>query len=403
MINTNLTKAAGLVALLALSANSSVSVGADKSYGPGITDSEILIGQTVPYSGPVSFAGANGFGDLAFMKMLNEQGGIHGRQIKLLSLDDGYAPPKTLELTRKLVEQDQIAFLYSTLGTGPNSAIAKYITERKVPHLLFNTGTDKFYTGEYPTMVPYFARYGYQAEVLAKWVLQANPDAKIAFLYQNDDFGTNFLEGMKRTLGPKSGNVVKALTFEVRDPSVESQVIALAQTKADILFIASVPARPVGQAIRKASELGWKPTFMLPNTTNGIEPVLRPGGLENAVGAISAAFMKDPSDPSLQNDPDVKAWNAWMDKYLPKGEKTNNSYHFPYIKGWILKNILERAGDDLSRENILKVATSMPKMTVPLLLDGVTFQGTPELKTMRIVRFDGKTWVPITEAMTAGQ
>jgi hypothetical protein len=211
------------------------------------------------------------------------------------------------------------------------------------------------------------------------------------------------LDGIKRTLGPKAGNVVKELTFEVRDPSVDSQVIALAETKPDILFIASVPARPVGQAIRKAADLGWKPIFMLPNTTNGIETVLRPGGLENAVGAISAAFMKDPSDPTLQGDSDVKEWNAWMDKFIPGADKFNNSYHFPYIKGWILKNIFERAGDDLTRENVIKVATTMPKISVPLMLPGVTIEGTPELKTMRIVRFDGKSWVPITEAMTAGQ
>jgi branched-chain amino acid transport system substrate-binding protein len=376
---------------------------AEKKYGPGVSDTEILMGQTMPYSGPVSFASANGVGDQAFLKMLNEAGGIKGRQLKLLSLDDGYSPPKTLELTRKLVEQDRIAYLYGSLGTGPNSAIAKYITDRKVPHLLFNTGTDKFYSGEFPTMIPYFPRYGYQAELLTKWVLREKPDAKIAVLYQNDDFGANFLDGIKRTLGPKAVNVVKELTFEVRDPSVDSQVIALAETKPDILFIASVPARPVGQAIRKAADLGWKPIFMLPNTTNGIETVLRPGGLENAVGAISAAFMKDPSDPTLQGDSDVKEWNAWMDKFIPGADKFNNSYHFPYIKGWILKNIFERAGDDLTRENVIKVATSMPKISVPLMLPGVTIEGTPELKTMRIVRFDGKSWVPITEAMTAGQ
>ena len=195
--------------------------GEGKKYGPGVTDSEILMGQTVPYSGPVSFAGANGVGDLAFMKMLNEQGGINGRQLKLLSQDDGYLPPKTLEITRKLVEQDNIAFLYSSLGTGPNSAIGKYITDRHLPHLLFNTGTDKFYSGEYPTMVPYFPRYGYQAEVLTKWIKAHKPDAKIAFLYQNDDFGTNFLEGTKKILGDKASNVVKAVSFEVRDPTVD--------------------------------------------------------------------------------------------------------------------------------------------------------------------------------------
>ncbi|MGA7452632.1 MAG: ABC transporter substrate-binding protein [Rhodoplanes sp.] len=395
----------GLLGSLAIVATMTFGTGIGRADDTtGITDKEILMGQTMPYSGPVSFASANGVGDLAFLKMLNEQGGINGRELKLLSLDDGYLPPKTMELTRKLVEEDKVAFIYSTLGTPTNSAIAKYLTDRKIPHILFNTGTDKFYSGEYPVYVPYFPRYKYQAEVLARWILKEKPDAKIAFLYQNDDFGRNFLDGVKKALGAKAGNVVKAVSFEVRDPSVDSQVISLAETKADILFVASVPARPVSQALRKAADLGWKPIFMLPLTTNGTETVLRPGGIENAVGAISAAFMKDPTDPTLQNDPEVMAWNAWMDKYIPGDPKRkfNNSYWFPYLKGWMLKAILEHAGKNPTRDSILKAATSLPKMRVPLMLDGVTIEGTPELKTMNIIRFDGKRWVPIGEPITAG-
>lgn len=376
--------------------------GAARADEVGITKTEILMGQTMPYSGPVSFASANGIGDLAFLKMLNEQGGINGRQLKLLSLDDGYSPPRTLEQTRKLVEQDKVAFIYGTLGTPTNSAIAKYLTDRKVPHLLFNTGTTKFYSGEFPVYIPYFPRYSYQAEISGRWLLREMPNAKIAFLYQNDDFGKDFVDGIKATLGDKAGNVVKAVSFEVRDPSVDSQVISLAETKADVLFVASVPGRPVSQALRKAADLGWKPTFMLPLTTNGVETVLAPGGLENAVGALSAGFMKDPSDPTLQDDPEVKAWNAWIDKYIPGADKRNNSYWFPYLKGWMLKKILEDAGPNPTRESILKAATSLPKMRVPLMLDGVTFEGTPELKTMSMIRFDGKRWVPIGNPITAG-
>jgi branched-chain amino acid transport system substrate-binding protein len=395
----------GLLGSLAIVATTTFGTGIGRADDTtGITDKKILVGQTMPYSGPVSFASANGVGDLAFLKMLNEQGGINGRELELLSLDDGYSPPKTMEQTRKLVEDDKVAFIYSTLGTPTNSAIAKYLTDRKIPHILFNTGTDKFYSGEYPVYVPYFPRYKYQAEVLARWILKEKPDAKIAFLYQNDDFGRNFLDGVKEALGDKAGNVVKAVSFEVRDPSVDSQVISLAETKADILFVASVPGRPVSQALRKAADLGWKPISMLPLTTNGTETVLRPGGIENAVGAISAAFMKDPTDPTLQNDPEVMAWNAWMDKYIPGDPKRkfNNSYWFPYLKGWMLKAILEHAGKNPTRESILKAATSLPKMRVPLMLDGVTIEGTPELKTMNIIRFDGKRWEPIGEPMTAG-
>lgn len=391
---------ASAVGLLLLAGGAAAS---DKKYAPGVTDAEIVMGQTMPYSGPVSFASANGVGDMAFLKMLNEQGGINGRKLKLISLDDGYVPPKALEQTRKLVEQDNVAFIYSSLGTGPISATAKYLTDRKVPHLLFNAGTDKFYSSEFPTLVPYFPRYAFQAEVLTRWILKEKPDAKIVCLYQNDDFGRNFVDGLKRVLGAKAGNVIKEVSFEVRDPSVDSQVISLAETKADIIMVASVPARPVSQAIRKAADLGWKPVFLLMPVTNSVETVLRAGGLENAVGAISAAWMKDPSDPGLQNDPDVKAWNAWMDKYIPGADKRNNSYHFPYLKGWMLKNILERAGNDLSRENLLKVANTMPKMSLPLLLDGITIEGTPELRTMRIIRFNGTTWVPISDPITATQ
>ena len=271
-----------------------------------------------------------------------------------------------------------------------------------MPHILFNTGTTKFYSGEFPVYIPYFPRYSYQAEIFGRWLLQEMPNAKIAFLYQNDDFGKDFLDGVKATLGEKAGNVVKAVSFEVRDPSVDSQVISLAETKADVLFVASVPGRPVSQALRKAADLGWKPIFMLPLTTNGVETVLAPGGLENAVGALSTAFMKDPSDPTIQDDPEVKAWNTWIDKYIPGADKRNNSYWFPYLKGWMLKKILEDAGPNPTRESILRAATSLPKMRVPLMLDGVTIEGTPELKTMSMIRFDGKRWAPVGKSMTAG-
>lgn len=387
---------------VALTLIAAVIAGGAHADDVGITKSEILMGQTMPYSGPVSFASANGVGDLAFIKMLNDQGGVNGRQLKLLSLDDGYSPPRTLEQTRKLVEQDKVAFIYGTLGTPTNSAIAKYLTDRKVPHILFNTGTTKFYSGEFPVYIPYFPRYSYQAEIFGRWLLQEMPNAKIAFLYQNDDFGKDFLDGVKATLGEKAGNMVKAVSFEVRDPSVDLQVISLAETKADVLFVASVPGRPVSQALRKAADLGWKPIFMLPLTTNGVETVLAPGGLENAVAALSTAFMKDPSDPTIQDDPEVKAWNTWIDKYIPGADKRNNSYWFPYLKGWMLKKIFEDAGPNPTRESILKAATSLPKMRVPLMLDGVTIEGTPELKTMSMIRFDGKRWAPVGKSMTAG-
>ena len=367
----------------------------------GITDKEILIGQTMPYSGPVSFASVNGVTDVAFIKMLNEQGGIHGRQLKLLSLDDGYSPPKTLEQTRKLVEQEKVSFIYGSLGTPTNSAIAKYLTERKVPHIAFNTGAGKFYTGEFPYYVPYFPRYAYESEIQASWLLGEKPNAKIVFLYQNDDFGKDFIDGWKKVLGKKADNIVKAVSFEVRDPSVDSQVISLAETKADVLVIASVPARPVSQALRKAADLGWKPIIILPVVVSGVETGLRPGGIENAVGAMTMSWIKDPTDPAAQNDPEIKQWHAWMDKYIPGADKSNNSYWFAYLKGWLLKDILERAGKNPTRESILKAAQTLPKMRVPLMREGLTIEGTPEQRSFVALRFDGKSWVPVSKPMTA--
>lgn len=376
---------------------------AQKKYGQGVTDTEILMGQTVPYTGPLASVGINNGGAaVAAVKLLNDRGGVNGRKLRLLSLDDGYLPPKTLELTRKMVEQDRVAFIYGSLGTGPLSAIAPYLTERKMPHIMFQAGTDKFYTREFPVMVPYLPRYGYMAALFAKWLQTEKPNAKIAFLYQNDDFGLNFLDGLKAALGANAANVVKSASFEVRDPSVDSQVISLAETKADVLFLASVPGRPVSQAIRKATDLGWKPTFMIPLTTNDPQTVLQPAGLENAVGAISSAMLKDPNDPDVQNDPDVKEWHAWMDAYAPQADKRNLGWRYEYVKIFILKAILERAADDLTQENILKVATSMPKAAYPLFIPGVTIEGTPEFLTQRILRFDGKRWVGVGTPITVG-
>lgn len=393
------------VTALAVIALGSANGYAQKKYSQGVTDTEILMGQTLPYTGPVAPAGINlGGAGQAAVRMLNDRGGINGRKLKLLSLDDGYLPPKTLELTRKMVEQDRVAFIYGSLGTGPISAITPYLTERKVPHIMFQPGTDKFYTGEFPTMVPFVPRYGYQAAIFAKWLLAEKPDAKIVFLYQNDDFGLNFLEGMKAALGAKASNVVKAASFEVRDPTVDSQVISLAETKADVLFVASVPGRPVTQAIRKAVDLGWKPTFMIPLTTNDIQTVLQPAGLENAVGAISSAIFKDPNDPGLQNDPDVKEWREWMDKYAPpNADRRYLGWTSEYTKIWMLKAILERAGDDLTQENILKVATSLPRASYPLFIPGLTVEGTPELKAQQLLRFNGKQWIGVGAPITAGR
>jgi len=373
---------------------------AQKKYAPGVTDKEIKIGQTNPYSGPVSFAGANGKGDVAYTKWINDQGGINGRKINLISLDDGYVPAKTLEQTRKLVEQENVAFIYKSLGTGPNSAIAKYLNDRKVPHIFLSTGAAKFYTpAETPWLVPYYLRYVDEARITASNFLRTMPNAKIAILYQHDDFGKDFLEGIKEALGPKAATmIVKEATFEVQDPSVDSQIISLAESKADILYLASVPGRPVTQAIRKSHDLGWKPIYVLPSTTNVVDVILKPAGLEKAVGSITVAFLKDPLDPGWKDDSEVKAWHAWVDKYLPGSDKTNTSYRYAFYVGAKLKHVLEACGNDLTRENILKQATNMKNLRFPLLLPGIAINTSPTdyrpLEQMQLFRFDGQRWVP---------
>lgn len=380
---------------------------AQKKYAPGVTDTEIKIGQTNPYSGPASAIGANGKGDVAYTKWINDQGGINGRKINLISLDDGYVPAKTLEQTRKLVEQDHVAFIFRSLGTGPNSATAKYLNDRKIPHIFLSSGAAKFYNpAETPWLVPFYTRYVDEARITASYFLKTMPNAKIAVLYQHDDFGGDFLQGIKDALGPKAATmIVKEATFEVQDPSVDSQVISLAGSKADILYLASVPPRPITQAIRKSHDLGWKPIYVLPSTNTSVDVVLKPVGLEKAVGSISADFLKDPLDPRWKDDDEVKAWHTWMDKYLPGADKTNLSYRHAFYLGGKLKYVLEACGNDLTRENILRQATNMKNLRFPLLWPGITVNMSPTdyrpIKQMQLFRFNGEHWVPFGGIISA--
>lgn len=373
----------------------------------GVTDTEIRIGQTSPYSGPLSFLGANGQGDVAFFKWVNDEGGINGRKVNLISLDNGYSPPKTLEQTRKLVEQDEVAFMYRSLGTGPNMAIAKYLNERKVPNIFLAAGVAQlFKPAETPWLLPYNVRYIDEGRIAAKYILKTKPDAKVAVLYQNDDLGGDFLEGLKEGLGDKAdAMIVRTATFEVTDPSVDSQVISLAETKADILYMATSANRPITQSIRKSSELGWKPTYMIPSLANVVDVVLKPAGLEKAIGAITFGFLKNPAEPMWKDDPEVVAMSGWMDKYLPGADKTNPFYHHAFYVGSMLKHVLEKAGNDLTRENILKQSTGITGMRFPLLLPGITVNLTPEdyrsITQLQVFEFDGASWQPVGDVVSA--
>jgi branched-chain amino acid transport system substrate-binding protein len=382
---------AGAVAFLAGGAT------AAESATPGVTAGEIKIGETMPYSGPTSAWASEGFADVALVKTINDQGGINGRKLNLISLDDGYSPPKAVEQTRKLVEEDGVAFIYHTLGTATNSAIAKYLGDRKIPQLFIATGASKFTD---PDKLPWamgWLNYPTEAAIYANYIRAAKPDAKIAILYQNDDLGRDYLNGFKRALGAGAARmIVREESFEVTDATVDSQIISLQASGADVLLdFASVKATT--QALRKSYDLGWKPMQFLITISNSVGTVLRPAGLEKAAGAITATFAKDPSDAKWQDDPGVKAWNAWMDKYLPKADRTDMNYVYTTITMELLRQTLVQCGDDLSRANIMRQATNLKGVTAGMLLPGITMATTPTdyrpIKQMQLERFDGSKWV----------
>jgi branched-chain amino acid transport system substrate-binding protein len=396
-----------LVALLAASTilHAAPALAGEKHYAPGITDTEIKIGQTNPYSGPTSMWSANGRADQAFFKMINDRGGVNGRKIVLISLDDGYSPPKTLEQTRKLVEEDGVAFIYRSLGTPTNSAIAKYLNDHHVPQLLIASGPSKWNDPEHlPWTMSSMLSYQTEARLYGHYVLKERPNAKIAVLYQNDDLGKDFLKGLSGALGDKAGSmIVKTLSYEVTDPTVDSQVVQLKESGADTLFLFSA-SKPSAQAIRKAYELGWKPQIVMASFSANIGQTLTPAGLDKSVGIITAQSFKDPNDPQWTDDPEYKAWRAWMDQYAPTAEKNDASYVNAYAVGTLLVTILKRCGDDLSRENIMREAAHLDHVRLPMFLPDVTASTSPAdfrpLKQARLVQFDGTRFVPVGALLT---
>jgi branched-chain amino acid transport system substrate-binding protein len=383
-----------VLAVLALLLIPGIAAAADM---PGVTPGEIKIGETMPYSGPTSAWASEGFADLALVKAINDAGGIAGRTLNLISLDDGYSPPKAVEQTRRLVEQEGVAFIYHTLGTATNSAIAKYLGDRKIPQLFIATGASKFTDPEKLPWAMGWLNYPTEAAIYANYILQAKPDAKVAVLYQNDDLGRDYLNGFKAALGAKAAAmIVREESFEVTDPTVDSQIISLQSSGADVLLdFASVKATT--QALRKSADLGWKPMQFLITISNSVGTVLRPAGLDKAVGAITATFAKDPSDPKWQGDPGVAAWNRWMDKYLPNGDRSDMNYVYTTITMELLRQTLVQCGDDLSRANIMRQATNLKGVTAGMLLPGITMATTPTdyrpIKQMQLQRFDGTKWV----------
>jgi branched-chain amino acid transport system substrate-binding protein len=366
---------------------------------PGVTDSEIKIGQTMPYSGPASAYGVIGRTEAAYFKMINEQGGVNGRKINLISLDDGYSPPKTVEQVRRLVEQEQVAFLFQTLGTPPNTAIRPYCNEQKVPQLFVATGAAKWNDPKhFPWTIGYNPSYQTEARIYAKQILATKPDAKIAILYANDDFGKDYIVGFKEGLGASHvGMIVKEATYENSEPTVDSQVVTLQGSGADLFFIVATP-KFAAQAIRKSFDLGWNATRYITNVSVSIATVLKPAGLEKSKGLITGGYVLDVTDPRYKDNPEVKAWKAFTDKYMSAAQYIDANAAYAFGAAATMIQVLKQCGSDLSRENVMKQAANLNKFAAPLLIPGITINTSPDvydpIRQLQLLTFNGTSWEP---------
>ena len=369
---------------------------AQKKYDPGATDKEIKIGHAIPYSGNFSAYGAIGKAIGAYFDKVNAEGGINGRMIKFISLDDGYNPAKTVEVVRKLVEEDEVLLMFQTLGTPSNSAIHKYMNTKKVPQLFVATGATKWGDPKnFPYTMSWQPNYQSEAKIYAAHLLETKPNGKVAILYQNDDYGKDYLKGFEDGLGDKAKTMIVAkATYEGTDPTVDSQIISLQASGADVFFNITTP-KFAAQAIKKAGEIGWKPLHYLNSVSNAVGSVLTPAGLEYSVGLITAFYIKDPTDPQFQKGKEWDDWSAWMKKYHPTGAMNDNFNVYGYTVAQTLIQVLKQAGDTLTRDNIMKQAASLD-MSLPMLLPGVNVKTGPDdfypIEREQLARFNGKTW-----------
>ncbi|NLD70642.1 MAG: ABC transporter substrate-binding protein [Limnobacter sp.] len=369
---------------------------AQKKYDPGASDTEIKVGHVNPYSGPASAYGAIGKAIGAYFDKINAEGGINGRKITFVSLDDGYSPPRTLEQARKLVEQEEVLLVFQSLGTPSNSAIHRYMNQRKVPQLFVATGATKWGDPEnFPWTMGWQPSYQSEGRIYAQHILETKPDAKIGVLYQNDDYGKDYLKGFEDGLGDKAATMIVARqSYEVTDPTVDSQMVSLKSSGADTFFNITTP-KFAAQAIKKAAEIDWKPVHYLNSVSNAVGSVLTPAGLENSVGIISAFYIKDPTDPQFQQGKEYEDWLAWMKKYHPNGDLNDNFNVYGYTVAQTMVKVLEQAGDELTRANVMKQAASLD-MTLPMLLPGVTVKTGPDdffpIEREQLGQFNGKTW-----------
>jgi branched-chain amino acid transport system substrate-binding protein len=366
-------------------------------YGPGASNTEIKIGNTMPYSGPASPYGTIGKSEAAYFAMINEQGGIHGRKINFISRDDSYSPPKTVELVRKLVEQDGVLALFQTFGTAPNSAIREYLNDNKVPQLFVRTGASKWNDPKhYPWTMGWQPSYQIEGRIYARYILKNIPAAKIAVLYQNDDFGKDYLIGLRDGLGDKAdGIIVASQSYETTDATIHSQIVSLQTSGANVLLTVALP-KFAAQTIRKIYEIGWKPTHILSSVSNSVGLVMRPAGPEKSVGIISATYGKDPTDPQWQDTLEYNEWLAWMKKYNTSGNVADADTVYGYSAAQTMVVVLKACGDNLTRENLMKQAASIRDLQLPMLLPGIIISTSANdftpIKQMQLQKFDGTTW-----------
>jgi ABC-type branched-subunit amino acid transport system substrate-binding protein len=381
--------------LLALATQASA---ADKKYGPGTSDTEIKLGQTSPFSGPASAYSVIAKAQAAYFKMINEQGGVNGRKVNLITLDDAYSPAKTVEQTRKLVEQEEVAVILNPLGTPTGLAVRKYLNDKKVPQLFVGAGATLW--GDYehfPWTIGFQPSYQAETAVYAKYVLRNKPDAKIALFYQNDDAGKDYGNGFKKGLGPENTAkmVIAEATYESTDPTIDSQIVKLKSSGANVLFMHAIP-KQAAQAIRKIGEIGWKPDmFFLAATSTSVSSVLKPAGFEYAKDIISSYSLKDPNDPQWKDDKDVQAWHAFMKQYFPDGNLQDQLIVYGYVVAEATVQVFKQCGDDLTHENIMKQAANLD-IALPMFLPGIRVKTSPTdyypVEAMRLQKFNGETW-----------
>jgi len=377
---------------------------AQKRYDPGASDTAIRIGQTMPYSGPASAYGTIGKAQAAYFRMINERGGIGGRRIEFLSLDDGYSPPKAVEMTRRLVERDEVLLVFGTLGTPSNSAIRRYLNDRRVPQLFAATGAAKWNDPQhFPWTMGGQPDYRTEARIYAQHILHTKPDARVGVLYQDDDFGKDYLAGLREGLGARADAMIVAeASYQVSDPTVDSQIVTLQGAGADVFVNVTTP-KFAAQAIRKAWDIGWRPLQYLASVSVSVNSVMRAAGLEKGAGIVSSAYLMTPGDPEWADAPAMRQWRDWMAKYYPEGDATDYLNVYGYVSAQLVEQVLRQAGDELTRENVMRQAASLRRFAPAMMLPGITVATGEDdfapFESLQLMRFDGKSWVRFGEVI----